>query len=65
MEMDSCTETVTEDGKLVLHLTYSAFTEKVGEDKSVKFLQEQNKKIWNGLIDYYMERGRIEYVNFL
>ena len=65
MEMDSCTETVTEDGKLVLHLTYCAFTEKVGEDKSVKFLLEQNKKKWNDLTDYDMERGRIGYVNFL
>ena len=44
MEMDSCTETVTEDGKLVLHLTYCVFTGKVGEEKSVTFLQEQNKK---------------------
>ena len=65
MEMDSCTETVTEDGKLVLHLTYRAFIEKVGEDKSVKFLQEQNKKILNGLPHYYMEYGWIGYVNFL
>ena len=45
MEMDSCTETVTENGKLVLHLSYCAFRGKVGEDKSVMFLQEQNKKI--------------------
>ena len=65
MEMDSCTETVTEDGKLVLHLTYCAFTRKVGEDKSVMFLQEQTKKIWNALTDYYMEHGWIGYVNWL
>jgi len=40
MLVDNCTETVTEDGKLILHLTYCAFTRKVGEDKSVMFLQE-------------------------
>ena len=45
MFVDSCTETVTEDGKLILHLTYCACTRKVGEDKSVMFLQEKNKRI--------------------
>jgi hypothetical protein len=45
MFVDNCTETVTEDGKLILHLTYCAFTRKVREDKSVMFLQEKNKKI--------------------
>jgi hypothetical protein len=45
MFVDSCTETVTENGKLILHLTYCAFTGKVGEDKSVLFLQEKNKKV--------------------
>jgi len=50
MLVDNCTETVTEDGKLILHLTYCAFTRKVGADKSVMFLQEKNKKIWNSLI---------------
>jgi hypothetical protein len=45
MYVDNCTETVTEDGRLVLHLTYCAFTGKLGEDKSVMFLQEKNKKI--------------------
>jgi len=45
MLVDNCTETVTEDGKLILHLTYCAFTRKVGADKSVMFLQEKNKKI--------------------
>ena len=42
--VDNCTETVTEDGKLILHLTYCASTRKVGEDKSVMFLQEKNNK---------------------
>jgi len=45
MFVDNCTETVTEDVKLVLHLTYCACTRKVGEDKSLMFLQENNKKI--------------------
>ena len=45
MLVDNCTETVTENVKLILHLTYCAFTRKVGEDKSVMFLQEKNKKI--------------------
>jgi len=45
MFVDSCTETVTEDGKLILHLTYCACTRKVGENKSVMFLQEKSKKI--------------------
>jgi hypothetical protein len=40
MVMDSCTETVTEGGKLILCLSYCAFTRKVGEDKSVMLLQE-------------------------
>jgi hypothetical protein len=50
MVMDSCTETVTEGGKLILCLTYCALTGEVGEDKSVMLLQEQNKKIGNSLI---------------
>ena len=50
MFVDNWTEIVIEDGKLILHLTYCAFTRKVGEDKSVMFLQEKNKKIWNSLI---------------
>ena len=45
MFVDSCTETVTEDVKLILHLTYCVFTRKVGEDKSVMFLQEKNRNI--------------------
>ena len=45
MFVDSCTETVTEDVKLIFHLTYCACTRKVGEDKSVMFLQAKNKKI--------------------
>jgi len=50
MVVDNCTETVTEDVKLILRLTHCAFTKKVREDKSVMFLQEKNKKILNSLI---------------
>jgi hypothetical protein len=45
MEMDSCTETVTEDGRLLFHLIYCDFKRNVGEEKSVMFSEEQNRKI--------------------
>jgi hypothetical protein len=45
MVVDSCTETVTEYGKLVLLLTHGTFTRKVGEDNSGMFLQEKNKNV--------------------
>ena len=55
MEMQ---ETVTRDGMLILHLTYCAFTGKVGEEKSVMYLQEKNKRIRNGVALYYMKNAR-------
>ena len=42
--VDSCTETVTEGGKLILRLTCCAFTRKVGEDKSVMFYGKRTRK---------------------
>jgi hypothetical protein len=45
MQMDSSTENVTEDRRLLLQLTYCAFKRNVGEEKSVMFLKEQNSKI--------------------
>ena len=40
MFVDNCTE----DGKLILHLTYCAFTRKVGEDKSVISYRNRTRK---------------------
>jgi hypothetical protein len=45
MVVDSCTGTVTKGSKLIVHLTYFDFTGRVGEDRSVMLLQEQNGKI--------------------
>jgi hypothetical protein len=45
MQMDSSIETVTEEGRLLLHLTYCAFKRNVGEEKSVMSLQEQKRKM--------------------